>query len=926
MQLAVGHANPDFDAYAATVAATKLFPGMQGVFLGSQNTNVRAFHNLHEDFLDFVDLKGLELDDVQRLVVVDTRDAGRIGELGEVATRPGVEVIVYDHHPPAADDMKGIDDRSLEVGATTSILVHELHRRGIALTPLEASVMLLGIHEDTGSLTYPGATAYDAEAASYLMAAGADIEVVNQFLSRTLDPTQRELLESLTENLEVWDINGQQVAVGWATAKDYVDSASVLTHYVVEDMGYRVAVGIVAMPGRTQVVARSRLAEVDVGAVMTRIGGGGHAQAASAAFRDATIDEARDKVRAALQAEVRAPLRAGDIASKPVRVVAPDDSMKAAGDIMSTWGHGGLPVLDGASLVGLVTRKDVDKAVRHGLAHAPVKGFMTREPVTVGPDLDLQALERLLARAGIGRVPVVEGGRLVGIVTRKDLLRAEHGDDYLDRRLPRSRTESTGKFLASVESLIPAEASTALRRLGSLADDEGLRAHVVGGFVRDMLLGRRNLDMDVVVEGDGVHFAERAAAELGGRVKIHRRFGTAVLVLSRTLHVDVTSARTEYYTRPGALPTVERSSLRQDLFRRDFTLNAMAACINPECFGAIADPFGGLRDLERGVLRVLHSLSFVEDPTRVLRAARFERRYAFALDSASEELACRAVEMGMLDEVSGARIREEMLDIIDEDSPSSVFERLVDLGALEVILAEGVPASEAVRRTALAEAAFRRLASLFPRPPRRRVVLVTALASAADRTSAEHWLKHFRFGREYGEPSLAASTRGDATLATLRSRAKMRDSRLYSLLEQLPDETVVVLWGLGDRIARERIERFVTELARVRPTVSGADLIALGYQPSEAFSSILARARYDRLDGRAVGRDAELANLRRLAKSSGLGSPQEGTPFELSTERLLDITSVCSSSCSSRRSCFTRSHTGGLRSCSATPPPRIVGV
>ncbi len=810
MQLAVGHANPDFDAYAATVAATKLFPGMKGVFLGSQNTNVRAFHNLHEDFLDFVDLKGLDLSDVQRLVIVDTRDAGRIGELGEVALRPGVEVIVYDHHPPAECDLTGIDDRSLEVGATTSILVHELHRRGIPYTPLEASVMLLGIHEDTGSLTYPGSTAFDAQAAAHLMAAGADIEVVNQFLTRALDPTQRKLLDELTDHLEVWDVNGQQVAVGWAEADDYVDSASVLTHYVVEDMGYRVAVGIVSMPGRTQVVARSRLAEVDVGAVMTRIGGGGHAQAASAAFRDVSIDEARGKVRAALEAEVRTPLKAADIASRPVRSVGPEVTMRDAGELMATWGHGGLPVVHDGALVGLVTRKDVDKAIRHGLAHAPVKGFMTRDPVTVTPDLDLQALERLLARAGIGRVPVVEEGELIGIVTRKDLLRAEHGDDYLDRRLPRSRTESTARFLTSVESLLPADALISLKRLGSLAEERGIRAHIVGGFVRDMLLGRRNLDMDVVIEGDGVHFAEVAANEMGGRVKVHRRFGTAVLVLSRTLHVDITSARTEYYTRPGALPTVERSSLRQDLFRRDFTLNAMAACINPECFGSIADPFGGLRDLERGVLRVLHSLSFVEDPTRVLRAARFERRYGFALDAASEELASRAVDMGMLEEVSGARIREEMLDILDEDAPSSVLQRLADLGALDVILPDGVTSTEALRRIALAESAYKSVASLFGRPPRRRIVLVAALASAASRTDAERWLRHFRFGREYGEPALAAAARGDATLSILKGRGKMRDSRLYTLLESVPSETVVVMWALGDAIVRQRIERFVT--------------------------------------------------------------------------------------------------------------------
>ncbi|MDP2233668.1 MAG: CBS domain-containing protein, partial [Actinomycetota bacterium] len=498
MQLVVGHANPDFDAYAATVAATKLFPGAKGVFLGSQNSNVREFHNLHQDFLEFVDLRGLDLSLITRLIMVDTRDADRISEFRDVALSPDVEVIVYDHHPPAQGDLTGVDDRSQDVGSTTSILVHEIRSRNIALTPLEASLFLLGIHEDTGSLTYPGATAYDADAAAFLMAAGADMEVLNQFLSRTLDAEQHALLEQLTASLQVWDVNGQQIAVCTATRDEYVDSASVLTHYIVEDMGFKVAIAIVQMPQRLQMVARSRMHEVDVGAVMTALGGGGHAQAASAGFRELGIPAALLQLREALEGVVRPPLRAADIMSKTVRTIGPDDTMREAGERMSRWGHGGLPVTDADLLVGIVTRKDVDKAVRHGLDHAPVRGFMNREPVTVTDDIELQALEHLLATAGIGRVPVMDGERIIGIVTRKDVLAAEHGHDYLGRTVPRFDAKATHRFLASIDAFVPDEVLGALRSLGSLAEERGLRAHVVGGFVRDMLLGRRNLDLDVV--------------------------------------------------------------------------------------------------------------------------------------------------------------------------------------------------------------------------------------------------------------------------------------------------------------------------------------------------------------------------------------------------------------------------------------------
>ena len=875
MQVVVGHANPDFDAYAATVAATKLFPGAAGVFLGSQNDNVREFHNLHQDFLHFVELKGLDLAAIDRVVMVDTRDAGRIGELGRVVERDDVEVVVYDHHPPSPGDLPGTDDRSQLVGATTSILVHEIRRRGLTLTPLEASVMLLGIHEDTGSLTYPGATAYDADAVTYLMAAGADMEVLNQFLVRTLTAPQQRLLDALVASMEDWQVHGRHVAVGRAEMDEYVDSASVVTHYIVEDMGYRVAFAAVRMPDRLHVVGRSRVGDVDVGRVLGRLGGGGHPQAASAALRDADMRETLDALRTALEAEVQPQLTAEHVMSAPVRSVRPETSMREAGEVMARWGHGGLPVIEEGRLVGLVTRKDFDKARRHKLDHAPVKGFMARDVTTAGLDADLTELERLMAQEGIGRVPVVdESGMLVGIVTRKDVLRAEHGDAYLDRRVPQASAESSQRFLSSVEDLLPEEARSALHELGAAADECDVQAYVVGGFVRDMLLGRPNLDIDVVVEGDGVAFAEEAAGRLGARVRTHRRFGTAVLILSRDLHIDVASARTEYYTRPGALPTVERSSLRQDLLRRDFSINAMAACVNAECFGAVADPFGGWRDVRKGVVRVLHPLSFVEDPTRVLRAARFEERYGFRMDAHTEALARQAVEMGMLDEVSGARLREELMDLLDEKPAWPAFERLAALGALQTLLPAGVTQEEAVHLLRTAEDAHALLAGLLPEPPVRRASLLAALGGSAAPGEVEKWLRKLRLGREHAPAIRASAERGPVVLPRLADRRGMRDSRLAALLRPLPPESLPYLWAAADDTARQRIERYAGAVVRVRPAVGGNDLLAMGFEPSSAFSDILAQALADRLDERVVGREAELDNLRRLAIKGGL-KPKE---------------------------------------------------
>ncbi len=869
MRIVVGHANPDFDAYASTVAATRLLDGALGVFLGSQNSNVREFHNLHEDFVRFVDLKGLDLAEVDSVVMVDTRDPRRIGELGAVVLRPGVDVVIYDHHRPQEGDLVVEEDHSIECGATTTILVRELRERGIVPTVLEASLYLLGIHEDTGSLTYPGTTALDADAAAWLMAHGADMEVLNRFLTRTLDSRQKQLLEQLESTLEIWTINGQRIAVGTAVSDEYVDSAGVLTHYVVEDMGHRVAIGVIRMPERTQVVARSRLAEVDVGEVMALLGGGGHAQAASAGFRSLSVEEALVRVREALERTVKPPLRVIDVMSSPVRTIGPDVTMGEARELMARWGHGGLPVLSEGRLAGVITRKDVDKAVRHDLAHAPVKGFMGRDVVTVSPDVELSDVERMLARRGIGRVPVVSDGQLVGIVTRKDVLRVEHGDSYLERGAPSSRPEAARRFRDGVERVLPDDVREVLYRIGRHASDSAVRAHVVGGFVRDMLLGRENLDIDVVVEGDGVAFGLRLADELKGRVKVHRRFGTAVVTIGRSFHVDVASSRAEYYARPAALPTVERSTLRQDLFRRDFTINAMAACLDPTCFGEIMDPYGGLDDLAHGVVRVLHGMSFVEDPTRVLRAARFEVRYGFVMDRATEDYARQAVSLGLLAEVSGARIREELYDILQENDPVAVLRRLDEIGACEELLPVGGSCSAACYAVEEALAGMGRLMETGGVHVDRRVLLVGALSSSGTRDGADRWVRHLRIGREQARAATELSHAAGAERG-LRDRRKMRNSRLAALLDPFSAEALVLLWARGDSLARERIEHYVSVVRQLRPAVSGSDLIALGAQPSEAFSAILARARADRLDGVVVGREAELANLRRLALREGL--------------------------------------------------------
>src|SRR4030043_2190778 len=211
------------------------------------------------------------------------------------------------------------------------------------------------------------------------------------------------------------------------------------------------------------------------------------------------------------------------------------------------------------------------------------------------------------------------------------------------------------------------------------------RAYLVGGMVRDLLLGKQNFDIDIVVEGDGIIFARKLSEILSARIDSYEKFKTAVLILKNGQHIDIASARVEYYEKPAALPDVEMGSIKQDLARRDFTINTLALSLNKNDFGTILDFFGGRKDITAKRIKVLHKLSFIEDPTRIFRAVRFEQRLGFKMDSQTEKLAISAIEMNIVSELLGIRIRDELISILNEEKPWKALRRLYELGALKKI-------------------------------------------------------------------------------------------------------------------------------------------------------------------------------------------------------------------------------------------------
>jgi tRNA nucleotidyltransferase (CCA-adding enzyme) len=518
----------------------------------------------------------------------------------------------------------------------------------------------------------------------------------------------------------------------------------------------------------------------------------------------------------------------------------------------------GVQVARDGMLIGAADREDLGRAIAHGLAHAPVRGVMSAHVDAVAAGASLADLQRALLHSGTGRVPVTAAGgpgphpvdAVLGVVTRGDLRRA------LRERTAEPPVAAAGEL---------GERLVALPGLEQLWDAvrevaEGYEGvYLVGGAVRDVLLGEPTFDVDIAVEGDGVAFARDLASRLDGRVHVHEKFRTAV-VLAQGQRVDVATARTEHYEHPAALPVVEHASIQRDLHRRDFTINAMAVDLSAERFGRLVDPFGGSEDLAAGRLRVLHNLSFIEDPTRIFRAIRYENRYGFAMAAQTRELARACVEMGLVGEVSGARVRDELVAILSEERVAGAVRRLCELG-LDAEVHPGLDCGEG------AAALIERMDAVRARLAPGAAVWQPRLGAIARRIPGDELVSLLdvlrirrRDARIVAEVA-AVAPRLAAPLAAAGDRA-----RIGELLDAHPVEVAVAVAAGEDGHAASAAELYLAELRAVRLELDGNALREeLGLEESPLIGEILVELVRRRRNGGVPGRDAQLAAARELA-------------------------------------------------------------
>ena len=690
MEIITSHNSLDFDGLAAMVAAGKLYPQAVKVFSGTLSRNVKNFMALYKDHLNIKQPRDIKFAEVDRMILVDTASANRLGYLKDLALRNDMDFHVYDHHPQAEEDLSGSVSYIHPVGAVTTILVELIREKDIEISTFEATILALGIYEDTGSMLFSSTTSRDISAAAYLLEKGANLSVVADFIERPFSSELRDLLQKLLRQSQHHNIENSSVVIATAECSEFVPGLDIVTHRLLEVENCDAVFTVVFMQGKTHVVARSKTDNIKVNQVLKPLGGRGHDRAASVMLKEVSAADITRIILEELGRETTPALLARDIMTSPVKTVSQDISMEEAGKLMLRYGHSGMPVTDGDHIVGVISRRDVDKALTHELGHAPVKGFMTSSVLSVAPDTTLAEIKKIMVEKDVGRLPVIDKGRLAGIVSRTDILRSLHGEDYPEDHELLYAIGDTHEddFAGLIKATLPEKLVKILVEAGKTARDLNMKVYCVGGFVRDLLLQVTNYDLDLVVEGNGGTLAKELAGRLKGRTRIHDRFGTAIIILPNGSKIDVATARTEYYEFPAALPQVERSSIREDLYRRDFTINTLAICLNPENFGKLIDYFGGRRDIENGSIRILYNLSFVEDPTRILRAIRFEQRYDFKIETDTLRFAQDAIARRLLRKLSYKRILQELILILSERNPLPALIRMGEIGVWQYILPE----------------------------------------------------------------------------------------------------------------------------------------------------------------------------------------------------------------------------------------------
>ncbi len=859
-EICISHSYSDFDAIASTVAITKLHPDCVAVLNQTTESEVQRFLAIYRDYFQFTHINDIDFSSVQKVFLTDTQSTDNLQPLKEELKKRSIEIIAYDHHPLENNE----DITELHVkhyGSVTTFLGKLLQKKNISFNPIEATLFLIGIYEDTGSLTFPSTTPSDLEVAAYFLKNGAKLSIISEFVFPPLQNKQKELFSILLESVSTYSIKGVQIAVAAATYPRYVNGISFLTHRLMDSIDVDALYVIVKIGTKTIVVARSEDETIlSVGNIMESIGGGGHPQAGSAFFKNdtKTLDEWTLYILRLTKDNCKVSKLVRDFMSSPVKIVTDTSTAREALMVMLRYGHSGLPVTNSQNkLIGIISRKDIERITDEKLLRRSVKAYMTKHVIWVSPETPLKNAEKLIVDKNIGRLPVIFEHTIVGILTRSDLLRALYGISRTSSKPKHHVIPSPNRIEVNqlLDDYLPSEHLRLIRQIGRVSDKNEQRAFLVGGCVRDLFLNKPCKDYDFLIDGDAIQIADELQKTIRCKIIKNPEFHTAKL-LTHSTEMDLASTRTEYYEQPAALPTVTSGSLREDLFRRDFTINAMALSLEPKRFGTVIDYYHGYDDLKHQKIRILHNLSFLEDPSRIFRAVLYSLRYNFVIEEQSKESALHAMDSGLFNNTSRHRILSSFIRLLSE--PIDVvlaFKQLKELHALQLISEDIVLTSHHMNALRKAKIVLQQN-NIGPQ----WVVYVSIITISLPWDQTHEICTRLRMNNKM----IATIRRIHYASKELdyQLEKEVRNSQIYSLLKQYTQTELCAFLCLLSFQSRKKILFFLDSLRKTELLLTAREIEELTGLKRKELGKCIQQLKMVKLDGFVQTKEDEMTYLR----------------------------------------------------------------
>lgn len=824
MQVVLLQEGADLDALSSAYGLTLLNSRLKIVLPNSLSSSViRAIDEFKDSFKGKIIKKNqLDWSKVKRLYLTDSHNIPKYFT---------GEIIIYDHHEiPQISESGNIKLYIHNTGAATTIVVEALKKRKRKLSVEDATILALGIYEDTGSFKFSSTTKRDIKSLEYLLNFGINFNKLRKVLEQGFDQEDIYILDNLLKNISSVKISDKTIGITYFSDR-YSKDISGLLKYLKDFESFHAFFAVIGQKNKVSIIGRSKDKSINVSSILSLFDGGGHWYAASAKVKGFSVREVYDILKFIISERK---LKVIDFLEKDIPVLNIEDKISRCRELPHFPIY--IVVDDKQKYYGVITDRTVRDLLKHGFYSEKVYNY-TQDVITVSSDMYIFQLLKILKTTDQEIFPVVDGGKLSGIITRNLILKklfSEQAKIYLEIK-PKRRN-----IIHLIERSFPDYLLSELHFIGKISKDFGFRTFLVGGVVRDIVMRRENLDIDLLVEGDAILLLREYAKEKGYSYFFYPEFLTGYVKTDSGLKIDFATARREIYDYPGAYPRVEKATVEEDLVRRDFTINTMIAEITEGNFGLLFDYFGGLRDIKEKRIRILHPVSFIEDPIRILRAVRFAGRFDFKLQKDTEILLKNAVRNSLLSYASPGRIKLELELTFNEEKVLQILKLMEKYSILYSIFDIEKLTPEIISKLQKIKDMTVIFREIFSFEPSKTFLYILTLLSVKPIEEAYILLKNYHFDREARYIEIV-----HRYVSLLKDKENL--NTYIDLLKENKDILSATVILSDDDISAKIIDMYKKYK---NPLITGRDLISLGLKPSSTFKNILEEINYGYLTGK----------------------------------------------------------------------------